>query len=394
MTITGVLFSTASACVLACSLATSALAQDFALTQPVKFAALESAPVSKTTDFSVFTPRPQSVSSRIDYSTWDDALSKVVLDLGPSTRQRARKPMPQVGTKMVKGHKTAYRLEGARFTFAYLNDTYIAGLTDYRKDLEEIGTDYDITRFSKNEQLAYWINLHNVALIEKVALAYPIDQPTRIDIRVDGEKYDLHDAPFITVKGQRLSLKDIRENIVYTNWSSNPNVIYGFFRGDIGSPILTRYAFTGDETERFLNQSADEFVNSLRGFNDGSRTRNISEIYQEAAPYFFKNFDRDLDAHLRVHANSDVTEELNSGKPFKVERYDTMIADLSGGQRLGSSGNAISGGTNVPFEVSRMLTEVRDKKQYLRRQGLLNSSRGYVIIEDLVPEEKKTQPPE
>jgi len=287
---------------------------------------------------------------------------------------------------MVRGHKSAYRLEGTRFTFAYLNDEYKQGLTDYRKDLEDIGTNYNISELPRNEQLAYWLNLHNVAMIEQIALDYPMSTPSAIKVKIDGEKYLLNDAKFMTIRGQKLSLRDIREKIVYPNWK-DPNVIYGFFRGDIGSPMLPRYAYTAADVQVTLTENADDFVNSLRGFNLSSKTRNVSALYEEVAPFYFKNWNSDLQTHLLSHANEEVSEEILTQKPFKIDKYDSMIGDLSGGRRLGASGLANSNSNgNVPFEVARLLTEVRDKKQYLRARGLINTNKGYVIIEDLVPE--------
>jgi len=336
----------------------------------------------------VFKPQPQN-RSKIDYSIWNEALSKVVLDFGPSTRLRARRPDPGIGSRFIKGHKSAYRLEGARFTFEYITDDYRQGLTDYRLDLQDVATKYDITKFPKDEQLAFWFNLHNVAVLEKIAENYPVARPDRIKIKMGDVKYTLDEAPFIEIKGKSLSLHDIRTKIVYENWN-NSNVMYGFFQGEIGSPSLLPFAFTGDNVEIELNRNADDFVNSLRGFNLGSATKNVSALYQEAAPYFFRNWETDLQSHLVFHANETVKGELQKPYPFKIDRYDNMIADLSGGQRLGSSG-APTSNTGVSFEIARMLGEVNEKKEYLRRRDLIKDKKGYVIIEDLVPEEDKVK---
>lgn len=338
----------------------------------------------KSAGFEIFKPRPQTRKTTLDYSIWDEALEKVVLDFGPSTRRRALKPKASVGSRFVKGHKSPYRLEGTRFTFEFISDDYQVGLTEYRKDLEDIATRYDITTFSKNEQLAFWINLHNVAVIEKIAQNYPTQRPDYIKIKIGEEKYELDKAPFINIKGKAISLSDIRNHIVYPNWN-DPNVIYGFSRGEIGGPSLQKYAYTGESVGYMLTENADDFVNSLRGFNLGSKTKNVSEIYQEAAPFYFRNWEQDLQNHLLLHANDKVKAELQSRNPFKLDKYDNMVADLSGGRRLGSSGSPSEDG--FAPEISRVLREVNEKKRILRRQGILGNPSGYVIIEDLIPED-------
>ena len=344
------------------------------------------AQVTPIDNFDIFNPTPAN-NSKLDYSIWNDALAQVVLDFGPSTRLRASRPSAAIGSRFIRGHKSAYRLEGSRFTFEFITDDYRKGLSNYRLDLQDIATDYDITRFPKNEQLAFWINLHNVAVLEKIAENYPVQRPEKIKLKVEGKKYKFHEAPFIQVMGQSISLADIRKNIVCKNWDDD-SVIYGFFRGDIGSPSLQSYAFTGENTEMQLNQNADDFVNSLRGFNLGWSTRNISAIYQEAAPYYFRSWETDLDAHLRKFANEKVKAELAKPYPFKIDIYDSMIADISGGERLGSSG-APTSNQGLSFETRRLLDEVQTKREYLRRRDLIHDKKGFVIIEDLVPDEDK-----
>lgn len=349
---------------------------------PVKFLRNDS--------FSEFKPKSQTSKARLDYEIWDEALENVVLDLGPSTRTRATKPEHGVGTRIIRGHKSPYRLEGSRFTFDYLNSEYKEGLTAYRQDLENIATNNDLTRLARDEQIAFWFNLHNVALIEQIALNYPISNPSRIKLDVEGQKVAMDEAKIITIRNKKLSLKDIREKIVYPNWT-NPNVIYGFYRGNIGSPGLPRSAFRGDNLNYLLERNAEEFVNSLRGFNSTSRYKYVSKIYDEAKHVYFQNWEIDVKAHLLVHANEIVKAEIMQDKPFKVDNYDINIGDLSKGSGRGASGLARSGALSVSAETARLLLELRKKQEFLKRHDMIKKNTGVIIIEDLVPEDKKGQ---
>ena len=321
----------------------------------------------------------------------------MVLDLGPSLRRRAGRPAAQTGTRLVRGHTSAYRLEGSRFTFAYVNDTFEEGLRDYREDLEQIGTEYDIASLPRNEQLAYWINLHNVALIEKISEAYPVRRPSRIKLDVRGQKVVLDEAKFITVKGVPLSLEDIRTRIVYPNWKDDPKVMYGFFRGDIGGPRLAKYAFTGDAVDYMLKENAEEFVNSLRGFDLSRSARNVSEVYEETQPFFFPSLERDLIAHMRVYARPEVAQELAQGKPIKFANYEDDVADLSGGNGIGASAlntssTNVRGGGPLSYEALQLLRETEDKYRTLIREGLVGNNGGEVIIEDITTEDLAPDP--
>lgn len=331
--------------------------------------------------FLKFVPSP-SRKTRLDYSVWDEALQNIVIDLGPSLRKRASKPHATTGSRQVKGHKSPYRLEGSRLTFDYINDTFQGGLTEYRKELESIATRLDVSTWPKTEQLSFWYNLHNVALIEKISTAYPIDRTNRVKIKLGGEKYNLNEAKFISVKGQSLSLRDIRENIVYKNWD-NPIVVYGFYRGDIGSPKINKSSYNHENMDYFLDAGAREFVNSLRGFRKGSKYRYVSEIFDEMSRHYFNNGDQSLEDHLLKYAREDVKPEILSDQPFKTEIYDNMIGDLSGGRRLASSGTPLRGTGNISPEIQRFLAEAARKRQILIQKGMISNGGSYVIIEDL-----------
>jgi len=338
--------------------------------------------ISTSSSYDIFKPKPRTDKRRLDYNVWDEMLANIVVDFGISSRIRATAPRKQTGTRIVTGHSSPYRLEGSRIVFGFLNENYKEALTLYRQDLVSIANKIDITRLSKDEQLTFWFNLHNVTLIEKIAQEYPEDVPSTLEFDIAGFKASLDDAKFINIRGVDLSLRNIREDIVFSNWS-DPIVIYGFFRGDIGSPRMPRVAFTPDNLEYRLNGNANEFVNSLRGFHEARQTRRVSKIYGEAKKYFFPNWEKDLSAHIKKFAEGDTLEDFESGKPFEFDRYETKIADLGGGQRRASA-LAIDGSGNLPFETARLLSEVGRKQQILRRRGAFSGlERGYVIIEDI-----------
>ncbi len=340
--------------------------------------------VSVAAPYRQFVPKQQTQYSTIDYEVWDTALQNIVLRLGQSIRIRARRPDSIVGTRIVKGHKSGYRLEGSRVTFSFLNDEYKKGLTEYRKDLERVANQVDITRLSRDEQLAFWMNLHNVTLIEQIAHNYPVRKPE--DSRVGPNKERLNDAKLLNIRGVDLSLRDIRENIVYPNWS-NPDVMYGFFRGNIGGPALQNFAFTGSNVHAILKLQANEFVNSLRGVHAAAGAMKVSTLYDEVRPYYFNNWPADLTRHLRKHADSDVRELLAKGKPVKLDRYDPVVADLLAGdrpslQKLNIQVDGQVNSTSIPPEIARLLRELEQKTDIMRKRGMLGT-RGTVTIDDI-----------
>ena len=252
--------------------------------------------------------------------------------------------------------------------FSFFDNDIRKSFTEYRKDLERTADIVDIQKLSRNEQLAYWINLHNVAMIEQIAIAWPVRQPRSIEI--DGVTLD--EAKFITVEDVALSLRDIREKIVFSNWK-DAKVMYGFWRGEIGGPSIQREAFNADNVGRLLDRGARDFVNSLRGSQKRGSTLEVSEIFEEAAPFFFPDFDKDLRAHIALYANDDTQELLfnTSSIEANVKEYD--IADLAGGVREPSYQNITSDGvpigTRIPQSMARLLQQREEKLDRIIREG-------------------------
>ena len=295
-----------------------------------------------------FRPAQKREDHTIDYGYLDEALRWMVVPMGPSLRQTAPRRDPRLGTRRIQGHESRFRLEGNRVGFSFFNDEIRSSLTEYREDLERVGSTLDITRIPRNEQLAFWFNLHNVAVVEALAYEYPLTQPA---LRTFGSnEASLDDAKLVTIGGVELSPRDIRERIVFPNWQ-DPKVMYGFWRGEIGGPSLQRIAFNGDNVDSLLDASAKEFVNSLRGVQKYNGALQVSELYREAAPFYFEK-DADLRAHLGQHAGEAVQKLI--GKTDKVSYsadYELDLADMSRGETFSVLDNygflSNSGGISV-----------------------------------------------
>ena len=330
------------------------------------------------TGFAQFTPRPSGKPTKIDYSFFDDALKFMVIGMGQSTREGMGKPPPGMGTRMTYGHTSRVRLEGNRIVFSYLDQEAITPLVEYRQDLERLGSELDIASLPRDEQLAYWINLHNVAVIEQIAVNYPIRSPSRMELGTG--KTSLDETPFITVAGVAMSPRDIRTKIVFPNWD-DPNVIYGFFRGEVGGPSVQRRAFTGETVGEMLQSSGREFVNSLRGVEAYGRDLLVSAIYEEAAPFFFPAMADDFRAHILTHADDEVKELVARKDGVKFNQYEDTVADLAAGKREPTYSyietDGVAQRTRVTQSVARLLGERAEKLEKLRREGLL---RGRVIV--------------
>lgn len=336
-------------------------------------------------ELSQFRPAQDREDHTIDYSYFDEALEWFVVPMGPSIRQGAPRVEQRLGTRRLYGHESRYRLEGNRVAFSYFTDDVRASLTEYRQDLERVGSELDLTRIPRNEQLAFWLNLHNVAVIEALAYEYPLMQPgTRTFGSNDAP---LDDAKLVSVAGFELSPRDIRERIVYPNWE-DPKVIYGFWRGEIGGPSLQRAAFSASNVNQLLAFSAEEFVNSLRGVENTGKTLRVSRIYDEAARFYFDD-DAALRAHLAAFAREDTKKVLGKTDRIVTNQYEEDLADLSRGERdpllqnLLVTDNFGTGARTNPVRfrpnlaIQRLMEERSEKLRRAIRKGIRT---GTVIV--------------
>lgn len=360
--------------------------QRFVISAGIAFLALAGCATAPDSDGSLlaeptlarFEPQPSSAQT-VDYEYVDEFLGAYVLDFGPSLRVRMPRPNPPTGTRLYYGHTSPYRLEGNKIRFSEFLPTTVDVVEDYVDSLVEIGNDLDVTTLPKNEQLAYWFNLHNLLVIREIARTYPVPYPARIEPNGDG--VPLNEAKLVEILGVPLSLNDIRQGIVYRHWS-DPRVIYGFFHGDLAGPSIRQDAYTADNVARSLDDNAKEFINSLRGVSDVFGPVEVSPIYAEAQAALFPEWPDDFRDHLLQFANEEVAAIVRSAESFNFAGRETRIADLMGGQM---------GPINAPINLAGNSRNVTQKDQlaqeFLQKQRTLyfrmrEKSGARVILDD------------
>lgn len=264
----------------------------------------------------------------ITYDDVDSILKTSVLSTGKSNRSRAKKSKASIGTRMKSNVKRLTSLEGNRFYYeSYDTPKKIELIVNIRKSLEYLSAEIPLHLFSKNEQLAYWLNLYNISLLEQLVKIYP--EKNLESIVEDG---DLLNKKILTVETIKISLNDIK-SIVIQNFGYDPLLIYGFHEGYIASPDISKSSYTGKNVWRSLERNADYFINSNRGtYSDGSSTFRVSYLY-EKNKNFFPEFDKDLTSHLSKYLLRSYEDKLLSASKIKTNITNWHIADLYGTKR-------------------------------------------------------------
>lgn len=271
----------------------------------------------------------------ISYDDLTLLLRTVVVDVGRSTRKLAQPAADVTGTRMkVKVKKTAN--EGNRFYFETFEDEDGAReyLVNIQKSLEALPTEAPLKYFSRDEQLAYWLNLYNVTVLNEIIAVYPKKNLKKM---VQGKK-SIFAKKLLTVAGESLSLDDIQFTILKQNYDDNPLIMYGLYQGIVGGPNIRKTAYTGGNVYGALEDNAYEFVNSNRGtFIRDEKTFRVSSLYGRDKAYF-PDFDADLSKHLMVYLEGKERGALEGASKIKADINDWSVTDLGGSQqRIGGS---------------------------------------------------------
>ncbi|MEM9838048.1 MAG: DUF547 domain-containing protein [Pseudomonadota bacterium] len=338
-----------------------------------------------------FEPQPSGTRASIDYSLVNEFLDAAVINLGPSTRKLAPPPRNPTNTRVKIGHQSRLRLEGNKIPFSQFDRDTREAVDEYAQSLVAIGNATDITKLSKNEQLAYWFNLHNMLVIAEIAKQYPVRNPSAM--RVDG--VPLHEAKLATINGVALSPRDIRIGIVYAYWG-DPRVMYGFFHGDLASPSIQTDAWDPRFLNRDLGRNAKEFINSLRGVDKrGNQTLLVSPLYDEARDTLFPKWPGDFKDHLLDYADNEVAELINNRPVIEFGPYEERIADLAGGQPYESISPTQTPFAdprlqNLPLSVQGMIADVSRKFQSPEFRARRRGGTVTIIDSDQIEEDTGT----
>jgi len=267
---------------------------------------------------------------KISYADIDALLDVTVLNMGRSQRVKAKDSSANIGTRMKVKINKLTALEGNRFYFeAFKDKKQREVISNIRKSLQETPTEAPLDLFTKEEQLAYWLNLYNITIIDEIVKVYP--ERKLKDFLTDSDSI-LNDK-ILTVSGVKLSLNDIHNNILMPKYNYDPLIIYGLFQGIIGGPNIRKSAYTGDNVYRNLKDNANEFVNSNRGtYGSKKNTVRTSTLYKRNAAYF-PNFKADLKAHLLKYVEGYTRYQLEDSNKIKANISDWKIVDLYGSTR-------------------------------------------------------------
>ena len=140
--------------------------------------------------------------------------------------------------------------------------------------------------WTRDQKLAYWINLYNATTIDLVLDAHPT--PSIMEIGGSrGAVFKLKVIPLRALRGESLSLDDV-ENAVIRPQFREPRVHFALVCAAKSCPRLRAEAFRADVLERQLDEQTRDFVRDPRANRYDARagTLRLSRIFEWYADDF------------------------------------------------------------------------------------------------------------
>ena len=134
-----------------------------------------------------------------------------------------------------------------------------------------------MSKLNRAEQKAAWINLYNALTVQTILKHYPVKSIRKISSGwFSGGPWDLK---LTKVEGIEVSLNDIEHRILRPIWQDN-RVHYAVNCASLGCPNLQSEPFSAENSDRLLNEAAQNFINSPRGVDISDNQLLLSSIYE------------------------------------------------------------------------------------------------------------------
>jgi hypothetical protein len=187
-------------------------------------------------------------------------------------------------------------------------------LDEYLKVLE--GT--DTGKLSRNEQLAFYINVYNATTIKLILSGYPgIRSIWDLGSRIFKSK-----SPFrkniVRIEGKAISLDDLEHGIIRPRFKE-PRIHFAVNCASKSCPPLISEPYQGSILDQQLDDSTRAFLNNAeRNRLEGNRLY-VSKIFK----WFEEDFNDDVVGFFLIFADAEIKEKLTADKDkIKVKYLD------------------------------------------------------------------------
>jgi len=175
--------------------------------------------------------------------------------------------------------------------------------------------------WSRNEQLAYWINAYNAFTIKIILDHYPVkgikEIGGKVQIPLVNSTWDIQ---FIEIDGKELSLNDIEHRILRKEFNE-PTIHFAIVCASRSCPRLRSEAYNASDIDEQLNEQALAFVNDKSKNQIATDRIEISKIFSWFEGDFIQ--DGSLIDFLNKYSNT----KIDQGAKIGYLDYDWALND-------------------------------------------------------------------
>lgn len=180
----------------------------------------------------------------------------------------------------------------------------------------------DKSKWSREEQLAYWINAYNAFTIKLIIDNYPLEsiQDLHPTFKIPGVNTVWH-KKFFKIGGEEASLDQIEHDILRKEFDE-PRIHFAINCASFSCPPLRNEAFTADKLEKQLVEMATQFINDNNRNQISTNEAEVSKIFS----WFTKDFTKK--GSLREYLNKYSKVKLKEDADIDYMDYDWSLNDI------------------------------------------------------------------
>lgn len=191
------------------------------------------------------------------------------------------------------------------------------------EQLQQSMAKVDAGSLSRDEQLAYWINLYNINVASLIVENYPLKSIQ--DLSTDQKKINIFDKAFVPYGAGMISLNKIESGIVRPRFK-DPRIHFALNCAAKSCPPLRTEAYTGARINMQLDEQANKFLNTPRGVKVSKQSGTTVLHATKVMEFFPKDFEKwggGAINFIRKHADDDLGKTIDAaGKNIRIEYQD------------------------------------------------------------------------
>jgi hypothetical protein len=173
--------------------------------------------------------------------------------------------------------------------------------------------------WTREQKLAYWINVYNAFTVRLVVDHYPLRSIRSIGV-LPGSAFRKSFIPMKSLRGRKLSLDDVEHEILRREFDE-PRIHFAIVCASLSCPVLRGEAYRARELDSQLDHAAREFVRDPRRnrFDAGAGIFHASAIFK----WFREDFERggSLRSFLSSYTDRAAAAALRNGDA-RIEYLD------------------------------------------------------------------------